>query len=200
MSSRLSRWFRSHVPSREALEANRFIAPVAHRVLAPELWRFTRRSVPRGVALGLLVGIFLMIPGLQIAGAAMLAMPVRANVPLAVAMTFLSNPATTPFIVGLSFYVGNFFLGYDADLARFTALIEHHASVYEWTQSLLTDAAPILVFGLFVVAVLSAAIGYVAASTFWRMRVSRKWASRQSVKGAVDAPVLQDAAAPGTSA
>ncbi len=45
------------MPSRDSLENNRFIQPVAHRVLAPELWRFTRRSVPRGVALGLLVGI-----------------------------------------------------------------------------------------------------------------------------------------------
>src|SRR3546814_14331011 len=73
-------------------------APVAHRVLEPSLWRFTRRSVPRGVALGLLVGIFLLIPGVQIAGAALLALPFRANIPLAAAMTFLSNPATTPLL------------------------------------------------------------------------------------------------------
>ena len=41
----------------------------------PALWRFTRRSVPRGVALGLFVGIFVVIPGLQIFGAALLATP-----------------------------------------------------------------------------------------------------------------------------
>ena len=73
----------------------------------PELWRFTRRSVPRGVAIGLLVGIFALIPGVQIIGAALLCVPFRGNVPLAAAMTFLSNPGTTPFILVASLYVGN---------------------------------------------------------------------------------------------
>ena len=74
-------------------------AHLRKRVFHPALWRFTRRSVPRGVALGLLVGIFLLIPGVQIAGVALLALPVRANIPIGAAMTFLSMPATTPFIL-----------------------------------------------------------------------------------------------------
>jgi len=63
MQNRLMRWLHANTPTRESLENSRLLRPVAHRVLAPELWRFTRRSVPRGVALGLLVGIFLMISG-----------------------------------------------------------------------------------------------------------------------------------------
>ncbi|PIW54288.1 MAG: DUF2062 domain-containing protein, partial [Sphingomonadales bacterium CG12_big_fil_rev_8_21_14_0_65_65_10] len=39
------------MPSREEMAENRWLAPIAHRFLSPELWRFTRRSVPRGVAL-----------------------------------------------------------------------------------------------------------------------------------------------------
>lgn len=176
------RLYRENVPTRESLAENRLIQPVAHRVLAPELWRFTRRSVPRGVALGLMVGIFLLIPGLQIAGAAMLALPLRANVPLAVAMTFLSNPATTPFIAGLSLYVGSFMLGRTADLSRFMALIEHHASLGEWTSWLLSETAPALVVGLLIVSVVTSAIGYFAADWLWRTRVARKWAVRRDVR------------------
>ena len=51
----IARAFRNAMPTREGLATNRFVKPVAHRVLAPELWRFTRRSVPRGVALGLVI-------------------------------------------------------------------------------------------------------------------------------------------------
>ncbi|WP_407696260.1 DUF2062 domain-containing protein [Sphingobium sufflavum] len=178
MKRHIARIYRDNVPSRESLEQNRFIRPVAHRVLAPELWRFTRRSVPRGVALGTLVGIFLLIPGLQIAGAALLALPCRANVPIAAAMTFLSNPATTPFLVGLSLYIGNNLLGRSADISRFYALIENHASVGEWTSWLLSDAAPALLVGLFVVSVVSAAIGYLIASFAWRARIGAKWKAR----------------------
>ena len=53
---RLIGWLRSHVPTRETLERNRFVRPFAHLILRSELWRMTRRSVPRGVALGLFVG------------------------------------------------------------------------------------------------------------------------------------------------
>jgi uncharacterized protein len=175
---RIRKAVRDSIPSRESLAENRFIKPVAHRVLAPELWRFTRRSVPRGVALGLLVGIFLMIPGLQIAGAAMLALPFRANVPLAAAMTFLSNPVTTPFILALSYYIGRVMLGRTGDLSEFTALIEHHASLSQWAAWLLSDTAPVMLFGLAVVSVVTAAVGYLIASWFWRDRLARKWRFR----------------------
>ncbi|MBO9575560.1 MAG: DUF2062 domain-containing protein [Sphingobium sp.] len=172
------RSLRARIPSRESLAENRFLKPVAHRVLAPELWRFTRRSVPRGVALGLLVGILLMIPGVQIAGAALLALPVRANVPIAAAMTFFSNPATTPVILALSYYVGRFMLGRSGDLSQFTALVEHHASLREWANWLLSETAPVMLFGLTVVSLVTSAIGYLAASWFWRDRLARKWRFR----------------------
>jgi hypothetical protein len=38
MFSRLIEWGRSQVPTRERLERNRFVAPLAAK---PELWRFT---------------------------------------------------------------------------------------------------------------------------------------------------------------
>jgi len=170
--------FRDAMPTREGLEQNRFIRPVAHRVLAPELWRFTRRSVPRGVALGLLVGIFLLIPGLQIAGSALLALPFRANVPLAAAMTFLSNPATTPFILAASYYIGSVALGRSGDMSQIYALIEKHATIGEWTAWLLSSTAPVLLFGLAIISVVCAAVGYFIADWLWRERMARKWRGR----------------------
>ncbi len=180
MDNRISRWWHAHAPRREVFENSRILAPIAHRVLAPELWRFTRRSVPRGVALGLLVGIFLMIPGLQVVGAAFLALPVRANIPLAAAMTFFSNPATTPLILWASVYVGNFMLGRTADVTRFMALIDEHASIREWTNWIVSEAAPALVFGLAVISVVIAAIGYLLASWLWRAHLFRKWKARRA--------------------
>ena len=50
---RIAHWANRNMPKREELEHNRWVGPFARR---PELWRFTRRSVPRGVAVGLLVG------------------------------------------------------------------------------------------------------------------------------------------------
>ena len=179
MSSRLARWFHANAPKREAFENSRILAPIAHRVLAPELWRLTRRSVPRGVALGLIVGIFLMIPGLQIAGAALLALPFRANIPIAAAMTFLSNPATTPLILWASVYIGNMSLGRTADVSRFMALVHEHASIGEWCAWLFSEAAPALLFGLAVISIIVAVIGYFIADWMWRAHLGRRWKARR---------------------
>jgi hypothetical protein len=58
MRRKIATMVRSTMPTREQMERNRFTGPLAARA---ELWRFNRRSVPRGVAIGLLVGIFAMI-------------------------------------------------------------------------------------------------------------------------------------------
>ncbi|MEL0253625.1 MAG: DUF2062 domain-containing protein, partial [Novosphingobium sp.] len=69
MFERIVNWARANMPTREQMEQNRFARPLAAR---HELWRFTRRSVPRGVAAGLFIGIFALIPGVQIIGAALM--------------------------------------------------------------------------------------------------------------------------------
>ncbi len=170
LTSRIVRWSKRNMPRREDLEHNRWVGPFARR---QELWRFTRRSVPRGVAVGLLVGIFALIPGIQIIGAALMCVPVRGNIPLAALMTFLSNPATTPLILAASIWLGNK-LGYHADVATFYSLYERGASLGDWASWLLSDAAPAMLIGLFIISTISAAIGYLIAAFGWTAWVRRK--------------------------
>lgn len=161
---------RKNMPTREMLEGNRW---TRHLAVRHELWRFTRRSVPRGVAVGLLVGIFALIPGIQIVGAALLCVPARGNIPIAAAMTFLSNPATTPLILIFSALIGNF-LGFRADTATVFAMIDQGASLGEWTRWFFSDAAPAVLVGLAVFSVVAASIGYLVAGWVWRPIVARR--------------------------
>lgn len=161
---------RKNMPTREQLEANRWTRGLAMR---HELWRFTRRSVPRGVAIGLLVGIFALIPGIQMIGAALMCVPGRGNIPIAVAMTFLSNPATTPLILILSAMIGNF-MGFRADTAMVYEMVDRGASLSEWAGWFFSDAAPALLVGLAILSVVAAAIGYLIAGMIWRPLVARR--------------------------
>lgn len=158
------------IPTRETLVKSRFVRPLAAR---PELWRYNRRSVPRGIAVGLFVGIFAMIPGVQIVGAALMCVPFRGNVPLAAAATLLSNPATTPMILLAALWVGSF-LGLNADLATFQLLIDRGAGLGEWASWLVSSAAPAMVLGLLVISVVSAVIGYFASIVIWRWWTGRR--------------------------
>ena len=167
---------RRNMPTPEQLEKNRFVRPFAHRVLRSELWRFTRRSVPRGVALGLLVGI--IVPFAQIVFAALLSATVRANVPVAALMTFVTNPATTPAIWIAAYWVGSWLLRADAAtmVAPVNTAIEQTdlQRFLEW----LTQAGYETAFGLVVIAVVSAALSYVLSGWIWRAMVARKWSRR----------------------
>lgn len=170
MFARIAAWSHRNLPKREDLEQVRFVAPLARRA---ELWRFTRRSVPRGVFVGLLIGIFALIPGIQIVGAALMCVPFRGNIPIAAAMTFLSNPATTPLILAGSIYVGNS-MGYHADLSTFYSLYEHGAGLDQWLSWLFSDAAPALVTGLLIISLAVSVVGYFIAVFTWNWWVRHK--------------------------
>lgn len=164
------------MPTREQLGRSRWIRPFAHRVLRSELWRFTRRSVPRGVALGMLVGI--IVPFAQILFASLLSLSVRANVPVAALTTFVTNPFTTPFIWLFAYKIGSWLLQVDAMtmVAPVNTAIEHTElqDALQW----LTGATLVTAFGLVVVAIVAAAVSYLVASFGWRAWVARKRQTR----------------------
>ena len=174
---RFGRLYRRHAPDREELRRSPLLKPFGQRIWQSDLWRFTRRSVPRGVAVGLLVGIFLMVPGLQAIGAILLATPIRANIPISVAMTFMSNPATTPLFLIAAINVGNM-LGFHADIAAFHRLYASGAGFRDWMSWLVSDAAPALVSGLAVIGLAFAFAGYWVSLVVWRLWIGSKWRSR----------------------
>lgn len=176
--SRVGAWIRRNSPTREQLLESRFLKPFAHRIAHSELWRFTRRSVPRGVALGLFVGIFLLIPGVQIIGVAMLALPCRANIPIGAAMTFLSNPATTPLIMAASIWIGNATFGLRADPSTWSRLWNEGASLGQWASWFFSDAAPALLAGLFIISAVSALLGFLLGSIGWNAWLRWRWRLR----------------------
>src|SRR3954451_4553803 len=85
-------WLKRHIPTRETIHRYRILRPFAQHLSDPALWRMTRRSVPRAVALGLGIGV--IIPFMHTVIAALLAIPLRANVAITAAFTLLVNPLT----------------------------------------------------------------------------------------------------------
>ena len=176
MLDRFTAWTQRNMPTREQMERSRFIRPFAGRVLRSELWRFTRRSVPRGVALGMLVGI--IVPFAQILFASLLCLSVRANVPVAALTTFVTNPLTTPLIWVFAYKVGSWILQVDAmtAIAPVNSAMEH--SQFDDMLQWLTGATLVTAFGLVVVAVVAASVSYLLTSFGWRWWIARKRRTR----------------------
>lgn len=181
VSKRSKTWamdiIRKNTPTREEMANNKYLAPIAHRFLSPELWRFTRRSVPRGVALGLFAAF--IIPVGQIFLSAFLALPMRANVPLAALLTFVTNPFTLPFWLVVANRIGEFLMQFNvvgislpvasADDGSWDLL----ATIYEVGAATLLGGA--------VLATVTPLLGWLISGWVWRAVVARKRARRLKV-------------------
>jgi uncharacterized protein (DUF2062 family) len=176
MASRWRDWIGAKMPTRAEMERNKYLAPIAHRFGRSELWRFTRRSVPRGVALGLFAGF--IIPIGQIFLAAFLALPFRANVPLAALVTFVTNPFTLPFWLVVANRVGAFLLT-DMGVAAVAGADGGWWAELDW----FVQTAGVTTFGYLVLSFAAPVIGYIFAALGWRVLVARKWSRRRAAAG-----------------
>ncbi len=97
------------MPSREQLERSRWLRWLGPALHHPRLWHASRRGLALGVALGVFFG--LLMPLAQIPFSAAAAVALRANVPVAVASTLVTNPATFGPIYYAAWRVGSALLG-----------------------------------------------------------------------------------------
>ena len=154
--------------TREAILRSRWIRPFAHYLGHPSLWHLNRRSVPRGLAVGLFAAF--AIPLGQFALAALLAVPLRANVPLAAAATLVTNPLTVAPI-----YIGAYKLG--------SFLLRHspHAGASDLATSFgstILEVSGPTALGLRVFALVASLLGFAVGSAWWRFRLLRRWTDR----------------------
>ncbi len=176
LTARALNWFKGHVPTREQLEKNRLIKPFSKHVLRSDLWRFNRRSVPRGVALGLFVGV--MIPLAHFVVATIVAVFVRANIPAALAATFIGFPAVYVFIVAAAYKLGPWLLRVDQMTGVAPISETMQTTEFDHLLQILTSKGLPIAFGLFVIATVLSAVGYLATSLGWRWWIGRKRAQR----------------------
>lgn len=168
---------RRHLPTREAMEANRWLRPFAHTLASPLVWRFNRRGVARGVALGLFAAF--AIPIAQTPFAAAFALGLRANLPVAALSTLVTNPITFPLVYVLAYQVGGSFLHLRAQADR---LLSAGDNPVDRAFTSAFQMAGTTYLGLIIFAVLGAAIGYALTHGAWRLWVSRRWSRRRQMR------------------
>src|SRR5512140_702147 len=106
------KFFRKYLPSHESVRDNRHIARFGGFLRHPNLWHLNRHSVAGGVAVGMFSGL---IPGpLQMLTAAILAVALNVNLPVALATTLYTNPLTIGPLYVLAYLIGRLIIGGDA--------------------------------------------------------------------------------------
>jgi uncharacterized protein (DUF2062 family) len=166
--------FRKYLAQPEEVLAKKWAAPFRPWLAHPNFWHLNRRSVPGAVAIGLFCGL---IPGpFQMLSALLCAIPFRSNIPLAMAVTWYTNPLTIVPIYLIAYRFGRSLLGHDSSDPRATAFEWEWSltGAWQWTQSL---GKP-LGIGLLALAVTLAVIGYFITRIAWRLYVIAAWRRR----------------------
>lgn len=160
----------------EQIRRNRWLSPLASRLLHPTLWHLNRHSVARGFAIGLFCGL---IPGpFQMLAAAIVCLFWRANLPLAMLTTLYTNPLTLVPIYGVAYTLGNRVLSMTYGMPQASPLpappdfswsspLQAIESLTEW---LIMLGQP-LALGLLLLAITLGVLGYFVSQLAWRLHL-----------------------------
>ncbi len=170
------RWLTRHVPTRETVHRHRLLRRFAPHLTNPALWRMTRRSVPRGVAVGLFVGV--IIPFMHTVVAALLAIPMRANIAIAAVFTLVVNPLTIPPMYYAAYRIGSWELHHDARVVN-PAAAAHFSSELSRLLFWLHEASGPIAIGILTLAGFAAVLGYIASSLVWAVWLRNRWLKRR---------------------
>ncbi|MDF1877552.1 DUF2062 domain-containing protein [Sulfurimonas sp. SAG-AH-194-L11] len=130
--------------------------------ISPEFLKANRKMISRGVVLGLFIA-FIPMP-MQMA-AVLLFMPIfRFNVPLAIAMVWITNPFTMPPIYVIEYYTGSFFLGTHVQEVEMTL---------EWFSDNIDDIFIPLYTGALFYSITVSTAAYYLVNYFWEKSVHK---------------------------
>ena len=180
------KYFRKYLPTHESVRQNKHLAKFGgflHR--HPNLWHLNRKSVSGGVAVGMLCGL---IPGpLQMLGAALIAIPLGVNLPVALITTLYTNPFTIVPLYLFAYWIGSLVTGVGGKMVEppefaWTQIGTWLHALADWALAL---GKP-LAIGLLLLASSLAVLGWVAVQVGWRAWVVIQWrrrARRRTVNG-----------------
>jgi len=139
-------------------------------VYAPSLWHINRYSASMAFFVGLFIS-FMPMPGQTIL-AAMMAIWLRCNLPLSVALVFISNPVTMPPMFFMAYKVGAMIVQAPVQPLDFELSFHWlgHELAHIWKPFLL---------GCLLCGLSLGSLGYFAMSMVWRWHVTHKWHQRK---------------------
>ena len=157
------------MPKHETIKNSKSLKIFGSLLHDANLWHLNRRSAAGAFAVGLFCA-FIPVP-FQMALAAAAAIPFRVNLPLSVAMVWVTNPITMPVIFYLCYVLGTWILGQPEQTFTFELS-------WQWLGQSITTIGPAVLLGCFIMAVVSSIVGYFVISLLWRQAVVNAWRER----------------------
>ena len=156
-------------PKLDAVKEEKVLKIFGPAVLQPNLWHINKKSVSRGFAIGAFCA-FIPLPG-QMILAAFLALTFAANLPIAIILTWITNPLTYTPIFFFAYKIGSFFITTNVT-----------PEITDDELSLLSNIMHIwepLFLGSIILALIGSIISYLLIRIYWRYYVIKIWSKRK---------------------
>jgi uncharacterized protein (DUF2062 family) len=147
----------------------------ARHFLDKRVWRPTQHTLSGGMAVGMFITLQLL--PIQMPTATILSAIFRVNIPVAIALCWLSNPFTIPFIAWLEYLIGKWFLALYTTVPTTPFPSELPDSMVDaWI--VLKEHAPVMLMGGIILGAVGALVSYIATWGGWeitsRMEIAKK--------------------------
>lgn len=156
------KFLRKYLPDPHKITQSKSLRIFGKLLHEPNLWHMNRKSV----SMAFLVGFFFMwvpLPSQMIlaAGTAIL---LRCNLPISVALVWITNPLTMGPMFYAAYVLGNWMLGIPPNHIEFEAS-------FEWISQEMEIIWQPFLLGCFTLGVSSATLGYTGIRLLWRLHV-----------------------------
>lgn len=184
------------LPKPEELRKNKVVAMFAPFLADARLWHLNRNSLIRAICVGVMCAFF-PLPG-QMPLAVIGALIFRANIPMSIALTWLTNPLTALPVYWVAYSVGAILLGEPTIGVRTIGIVLTDATLWLFHDGANPFAGQQIfslqafALGLVITGAITSLILSLAFSLFWRYRIAKDWKKRQGYQSHVPRFGLQE--------
>jgi len=159
------------IPTPAAIKSNPALHFLGDLLHDPNLFHLNRHSVSVAFFWGTFVAFAFPLPG-QMAVAALAALYFRCNLPISVALVWITNPLTIPFFFFVAYKIGCLILGIPEEAFQFELS-------WSWIMNELERLAPPFLLGSVIMGIVLGGLGYFGMQLYWRWHVNHSWNKRQ---------------------
>lgn len=158
------KFLRKYLPDPHKITQSKSLRIFGTLLHEPNLWHMNRKSVSMAFSVGLFF-MWVPLPSQMIlaAGAAIL---LRCNLPISVALVWITNPLTMAPMFYAAYILGNWMLGLPP------SNIEFEAS-FDWIEQQMKVIWQPFLLGCFTLGVISSISGYAIVRLLWRLHIIR---------------------------
>ncbi len=166
----MRKYLKKITPNNKELQNHKYLKWLGKYLLDDNLWFFNRHAIAKAFAIGLFCA-FIPVP-FQMVLACIFAIIFRSNLPVAVALVWITNPITMPIIFYLAYKLGAVILG--------VALVNNFNFSFAHLSEIFTIIWQPFLLGCFLFSSVFAVLGYFGVNFIYKINIYRYLKAKKS--------------------